>query len=115
MKISIFLNQIFTHGDLNYSYRKGKTDSLESFFGWNEYYFWSKKPKSSSKKEDRPYDPEFVKMILERTESARQGNTVVYDEKLRKELFGNWFSRLNLKGKHFLISKNNKIGKTVWY
>jgi hypothetical protein len=42
----------------------------------------------SKKKKEKPYDPTFVKKILERTESANQGNTVRYDEKLRKELFG---------------------------
>ncbi|MBP6794327.1 MAG: hypothetical protein KA143_04690 [Saprospiraceae bacterium] len=67
---------------------KEKLTALKSFLEEMNITFEVKKPKSSSKKEDRPYDPEFVKMILERTESARQGNTVVYDEKLRKELFG---------------------------
>ena len=68
---------------------KEKLTALKAFLDEMNITFEVKKPKSSSKKEDRPYDPEFVKMILERTESARQGNTVVYDEKLRKELFGN--------------------------
>ena len=35
-----------------------------------------------------PYNPEFVKKILERSKSAKEGNTVKYDDKLRKELFG---------------------------
>jgi len=65
---------------------KEKLTALKSFLEEMNITFEVKKPKA--KKEDRPYDPEFVKMILERTESARQGNTVVYDEKLRKELFG---------------------------
>jgi response regulator RpfG family c-di-GMP phosphodiesterase len=34
------------------------------------------------------YDPEFVKMVLERAESARKGNTVPYTDEMRKELFG---------------------------
>ena len=44
--------------------------------------------KTKKKKEEKPYDPAFVKMILERAESAKQGNVVVYDDKLKKELFG---------------------------
>ena len=42
---------------------------------------------TSKKKKEKPYDPEFVKMVLERTESAKQGNTIPYDEKLKQELF----------------------------
>lgn len=38
--------------------------------------------------EESPYDPEFVKMILERAESAKKGNTVVFDDELREKLFG---------------------------
>ena len=44
--------------------------------------------KTKKKKKDKPYNPEFVKMILERSQSARQGNVVLYDENLEKELFG---------------------------
>ncbi len=44
--------------------------------------------KTKKKKKDKPYNPEFVKMILERSESARQGNVILYDENLEKELFG---------------------------
>ena len=32
--------------------------------------------KKDVKKEDKPYDPEFVKKILERSESAKRGNTI---------------------------------------
>ena len=63
-----------------------KLKALKSFLEEMNITFEVKKQKD--KKKDRPYDPEFVKKILERTESAKQGNTVVYDEKLRKELFG---------------------------
>ena len=42
---------------------------------------------TSKKKKEKPYNPEFVKMVLERAESAKNGNTVLYDEKLKKELF----------------------------
>lgn len=38
--------------------------------------------------EESSYDPAFVKMVLERAESAKKGNTVVFDDELRKELFG---------------------------
>ena len=46
------------------------------------------KYKTKKKKKEKTYDPEFVKMVLERAESARQGNVIPYDEKLKKELFG---------------------------
>lgn len=46
------------------------------------------KYKTKKKKKEKPYDPEFVKMVLERAESARQGNTIPYDDNLKKELFG---------------------------
>ena len=32
--------------------------------------------KKDVKKEEKPYDPEFVKMVLERSESAKKGNTI---------------------------------------
>lgn len=63
-----------------------KLTALKDFLTEMNTTFEVKKPKSSPKKENHPYDPEFVKMILERTESSKQGHTVVYDEKLRKEL-----------------------------
>jgi glycine cleavage system protein P-like pyridoxal-binding family len=38
--------------------------------------------KTKAKKEkDKPYDPAFVKKILERAESAKQGNTIKIDPK----------------------------------
>lgn len=40
-----------------------------------------------AKEKDSPYDPEFVKMILERAENAKKGETVVYTEELKNELF----------------------------
>lgn len=39
--------------------------------------------KTKTKKE-KPYNPEFVKMVLE----ARNGDTIPYTDELRKELFG---------------------------
>jgi hypothetical protein len=42
----------------------------------------------SKKIKEKPYNPEFVKMVLERSENAKNGNTVPYTEELRKELFG---------------------------
>lgn len=41
-----------------------------------------------SQKEENPYDPAFVKMVLDRKESAKNGNTVRYTDELKKELFG---------------------------
>ena len=46
------------------------------------------KTESKKKDKEKPYDPAFVKKILERVESAKHENTVIYDEKLRKDLFG---------------------------
>jgi hypothetical protein len=46
------------------------------------------KTETSANEDESPYDPEFVKMVLERAKSAREGNTVPYTEELRKELFG---------------------------
>lgn len=42
----------------------------------------------NTEEDESPYDPEFVKMVLERAESARQGNVIEYTDELRKELFG---------------------------
>jgi hypothetical protein len=38
----------------------------------------------TKQKKEKPYNPEFVKMILE----AREGPTIPYTEELKKELFG---------------------------
>jgi len=40
------------------------------------------------KPEKSPYDPDFVQKIKQGSESVKKGNAVVYDERLRKELFG---------------------------
>ena len=56
--------------------------------------------KTKRKKEEKPYDPAFVKMILERAESARQGYVVVYDDKLKKELFGEWDFKFSFNIEH---------------
>lgn len=42
----------------------------------------------TKKKKEKPYNPEFVKMVLERCENSKNGNTIPYTEELRKELFG---------------------------
>jgi len=39
-------------------------------------------------KEESPYDPAFVKKILERSENAKKGNTIEYTPELKKEWFG---------------------------
>jgi non-canonical (house-cleaning) NTP pyrophosphatase len=71
---------------------KEKLSALKDFLKEMNITFEVKKSRSTSDKDKSPYDPEFVKMILERTESANQGNTITYDDKLRKELFGMPFS-----------------------
>jgi hypothetical protein len=44
--------------------------------------------KKAKKTKESPYDPEFVKMILERSESAKKGNVIEYTPELRKKWFG---------------------------
>jgi hypothetical protein len=44
--------------------------------------------KTAKKTNESPYDPEFVKMILERSESAKKGNVIEYTPELRKKWFG---------------------------
>lgn len=55
----------------------------------------------SSDDEDSPYDPEFVKMILERAESARQGNVIEIDPK-------NFWESLESSETDYLLSGNNR-------
>lgn len=43
--------------------------------------------KKDKKSTEDTYDAEFVKKVLERSKSAKKGNTVVYDEALKNELF----------------------------
>jgi hypothetical protein len=40
------------------------------------------------KNENSPYNPDFVRKIKERSASAKKGNAVIYDDRLRSELFG---------------------------
>jgi hypothetical protein len=40
--------------------------------------------KIKTKKKEKPYNPEFVKMVLE----ARKGPSIPYTDELKKELFG---------------------------
>lgn len=56
---------------------KDKLTALKSFLEEMNITFEVKKTKV--KKKDRPYDPAFVKKILERGESARRGNTITID------------------------------------
>ncbi len=68
---------------------KEKLSVLTDFLKSMDINFEVKHAKlKGKKKKEKPYDPAFVKKILERSESVNQGNTVRYDEKLRKELFG---------------------------
>ena len=39
-------------------------------------------------KKTKEYDPEFVKMVLERSESAKKGNVVEYTPELKHQWFG---------------------------
>ena len=44
--------------------------------------------KENSKEEESPYDPEFVKKIVERSENAKRGNVVEYTPELKRQWFG---------------------------
>lgn len=44
--------------------------------------------KKEKREEESPYDPEFVKKILERAENAKKGNVVEYTPELKKQWFG---------------------------
>ena len=39
-----------------------------------------------TKKEEKPYDPEFVKMVLE---SSKNKDSIPYDEAFKKQFFSN--------------------------
>lgn len=65
---------------------KEKLTALKSFLEEMNITFEVKKPKV--KKKDRPYDPEFVKKILEGMEDYKKGNYIELTEEYKKELFG---------------------------
>ena len=44
--------------------------------------------KENRKEEESPYDPEFVKKILERSENVKKGNVVEYTAELKRQWFG---------------------------
>ena len=44
--------------------------------------------KKENSKEASPYDPEFVKKIVERNENAKRGNVVEYTPELKRQWFG---------------------------
>ena len=44
--------------------------------------------KKEKTKVENTYDPEFVKKILERSESAKRGNVVEYTPELKHQWFG---------------------------
>ena len=44
--------------------------------------------KENSKGEESPYDPEFVKKIVKRSEKAKRGNVVEYTPELKRQWFG---------------------------
>lgn len=66
---------------------KPTLDKIKEFLGTLKVTFKVEQAKQAEE-EESPYDPEFVKMVLERAKSAKEGNTVVYTDNLRKELFG---------------------------
>ena len=65
---------------------KEKLTALKSFLEEMNITFEVKKPKA--KKEDRPYDPEFVKKVLESMDDYKKGNYIELTEEYKKELFG---------------------------
>jgi|JI91814BRNA_FD_contig_41_462511_length_414_multi_1_in_0_out_0_1 hypothetical protein len=44
--------------------------------------------KKENSKEESPYDPEFVKKIVERSENVKRGNVVEYTPELKRQWFG---------------------------
>ena len=44
--------------------------------------------KKENSKEESPYDPEFVKKIVERSENAKRGKVVEYTPELKRQWFG---------------------------
>ena len=44
--------------------------------------------KNENSKEESPYDPEFVKKIVERSENVKRGNVVEYTPELKRQWFG---------------------------
>ena len=44
--------------------------------------------KKENSKEESPYDPEFVKKIVGRSENAKRGNVVEYTPELKRQWFG---------------------------
>ena len=44
--------------------------------------------KKNCKEAESPYDPEFVKKILERSENVKRGNVVEYTAELKRQWFG---------------------------
>ena len=44
--------------------------------------------KKEDSKEESPYDTEFVKKIVERSENAKRGNVVEYTPELKRQWFG---------------------------
>ena len=58
-----------------------RTEALKQFFEAFEVDY------QIGDQHDILYNSKFVKLILERSQSAQEGNTVEYDDNLRKELF----------------------------
>ena len=65
---------------------KEKLSALKTFLEEMNITFEIKNPKV--KKEDRPYNPKFVKKVLESMQEYNEGNYVQLTEQYKKELFG---------------------------
>jgi hypothetical protein len=65
---------------------KEKLNALKTFLEEMNITFEIKKPKV--KKEDRPYDPIFVKKVLDSMQEYKEGNYVQLTEQYKKEVFG---------------------------
>ena len=78
LKIILRMDTIIIHTDSK------KTSALVAFLKAFNIPF---KLIKDEKGEDHPYHPDFVEKILEGDNSARDGNTIVYTDTLRKDLF----------------------------
>ena len=64
-----------------------KAKAIKQFLKAFDVSFSTDSSKKQAETEESPYNPEFVKKILKRQESAKQGNVIEYTDELREELF----------------------------
>ncbi len=67
---------------------KEKLTALKDFLQEMNITFKVKKPKSLSKKREKPYNPEFVKKILSSMEEYKSGNFIELTDEYKRDLFG---------------------------